>query len=271
MFSYLYLALSFIFSIWIMLDIGFYTKPYGIVLLFGWIVLLYLICFVLHIVVFALFGLTINLKRLPAKIDNIYRKIGFDTLKVFLDTLHIHAHVTGMELVPEGKFMLVSNHRSCFDPMVQLLLFKKQKLAFVSKQENMQIPFVGRYMAAIGCIPLNRENTKEALKSINLAAEYITSGKANIGIYPEGWVNKSDEPLLPFRNGAFRIAKKADAPILVTTIRGTEQVKRRFIFRRTHVYVNILGIIPAEELKRMKTAELGNRVEKMMYEDLKNN
>lgn len=268
MFSYLYLTISFILSIYIMVKGELFSKLYGVLILALSMIAGYVLLFILHIIVFALFGLTINKKRLPKKIHNIYRKIGFDTLKVFLDTLQIHVHARGMELIPEDKFMLVSNHLSIFDPMVQLLLFKKQNLAFVSKQENMNIPFVGRYMAAIGCIPLNREDTKEALKSINKAAEYITTGKANMGIYPEGWVNKTDEPLLPFRNGAFRIAKKADVPILVTTIRGTEQVKHQFIRRRTQVYVDILEVIPREEVKKQKTAELGERCRETMYNHL---
>jgi 1-acyl-sn-glycerol-3-phosphate acyltransferase len=152
--------------------------------------------------------------------------------------------------------------------MVQLLLFKKHNLAFVSKQENMDIPFVGRYMAAVGCIPLSREDNKEALKSINQTAESIRTGRANMGIYPEGRVNLTDEVLLPFRNGALRAAKKAPAQILVTTIRGTERIKHQFLRKNSHVYVDVLGVISEEEVKSFKTADLGEHVRNMMYENL---
>jgi 1-acyl-sn-glycerol-3-phosphate acyltransferase len=268
MFSYLYLAISFILANFITLRAGFLGKPIGILVLFLTMIFCYFFLFGVHIAVFALFGLTINLKHLPKSINNIYRKIGFDTVKVFLDTIHVKVHATGMEKVPEGKFLLVSNHRSCYDPMVQLLLFKKHNLAFVSKQENMDIPFVGRYMAAVGCIPLSREDNKEALKSINQTAESIRTGRANMGIYPEGRVNLTDEVLLPFRNGALRAAKKAPAQILVTTIRGTERIKHQFLRKNSHVYVDVLGVISEEEVKSFKTADLGEHVRNMMYENL---
>ena len=89
-----------------------------------------------------------------------------------------------------------------------------------------------------------------------------------MGIYPEGWVNKSDEPLLPFRNGAFKIAKKADVPILVTTIGGSEKIKKQFFFRPTHVYVNILGTIPVSDVREMSTKEIGEITQSMMYNNL---
>lgn len=270
MFSYIYLLTSFILSILIMLKTEQFEKIYGVLLLAVLITVCYTLLFTLHILIFALIGFTIHTDKLPENIHNIYRKIGFDTLKVFLDTLQVHVHAGGMERVPDGKFLLVCNHLTAFDPMIELLLFKKYNLAFVSKQENMRIPFVGRYMSAVGCIPLNREDAREALKSINKAADYIITGKANMGIYPEGRVNKSEDVLLPFRNGAFRIAKKADVPILVATIRGTEAIRHQFLRRRTQVYVDVLEIVPEETVKSCSTTELSNLCRNIMEKHLLN-
>lgn len=270
MFSYIYLLTSFILSILIMLKTEQFGKIYGFLLLAVLITVCYTLLFALHILIFALIGFTIHTDKLPESIHNIYRKIGFDTLKVFLDTLQVHVHANGMERVPDGKFLLVCNHLTAFDPMIELLLFKKYNLAFVSKQENMRIPFVGRYMSAVGCIPLNREDAREALKSINKAADYIITGKANMGIYPEGRVNKSEDVLLPFRNGAFRIAKKADVPILVATIRGTEAIRHQFLRRRTQVYVDVLEVVPEETVKSSSTTELSNLCRDIMEKHLLN-
>lgn len=268
MYSHIYLLISIILTSWKMMARGLFRKPYGILVFFAYETLIYLILFALHVIIFAIIGLAIdkdNLKKMPNK---FFKKVGFDTLKVFLDTMRIRVHVEGIENIPDERFLIVSNHLSCFDPMIYLILFKDYNLAFVSKKENMEIPVVGRYMAAIGCVPLDREDTKSAIKSINKAADYIKQGLVNIGIYPEGWVNKSDEPLLPFRNGAFKIAKKADVPILVTTISGTEKIKKQFFFKPTHVKVDILGVIPTSDVRQLPTKEIGELAQSMMYNNL---
>ncbi len=268
MYSHIYLFISFILTTWTMLKGELFRKPYWLLIFLAYEIVIYLILFAIHVIFFAIIGLAID-KDNPQKRPNyIFKKVGFDTLKVFLDTMRIRVHVEGVEKIPKDGFLIVSNHLSCFDPMIYLLLFKDYNLAFVSKKENMKIPFVGRYMAAIGCVPLDREDTKSAIKSINTAADYVKQGQGNMGIYPEGWVNKSDKPLLPFRNGAFQIAKKADVSILVTTIGGSEKIKKQFLFRPTHVYVDILDVIPESEVKHMRTAEIGERVQNIMYNNL---
>lgn len=268
MYSHIYLFISFIITSWTMMERDLYRKPYGILIFLAYETLIYLTLFAIHVIVFAIIGLAIDKDNPQKRSTAFFKKVGFDTLKVFLDTMRIKVQVEGVEKIPDEKFLIVSNHISSFDPMIYLLLFKDYNLAFVSKKENMEIPVVGRYMAAIGCIPLDRENTKSALSSINKAAEYIKQGIGNMGIYPEGWVNKSDKPLLPFRNGAFKIAKKADVPILVTTIKGAEKIKKQFLFKTTHVKVDILGVIPASDVRQLPTKEIGELAQSMMYNDL---
>ena len=48
----------------------------------------------------------------------------------------------------------------------------------------------GKYLAKSGCIGLDRENNREAVKAINRAADNIKNGVCAMGIYPEGYVNK---------------------------------------------------------------------------------
>ena len=229
-------------------------------------ILFYLLFFLLHLLVFAVGGYTINTERLPEDIHTWYRWYGFESLLLLIKTLRIRVHLHDTERMPVGEpYLLVGNHRSVFDPMVGLAYYKKYDLAFISKQENLKIPFVGRYIAAVGCLPLDRENPKNAVKTIRRAAENIKRGYANYGIYPEGWENKTSDPLLPFRSGAFKIAKDAGCQIVLMAIRNSDHIFRRaFTLRPIHIHVNIVGVIPAEDVRAAKTAELSDRAFKVL-------
>ena len=266
MFCYIYLVISLIGSGWIVCTSGV-ENPFawaGLFLL--WHVLLYLALFVVHVLVFAVVSLFIRMDDLPKDIHTFYRFMGFETVLMFMKTLHIRVHMHGLERMPEGEpYLLISNHRSIFDPLVGLIYLKKYDIAFVSKQENLKIPFVGRYIAAVGCLPLDRENPKNAIRSVKKAAENIRSGYANYGIYPEGWENKSHDPLLPFRSGAFKIAKDAGCRIVLSTIRNSDHIFRRaFTFRPIHIHVDILESIPVETVKAEKTGELSDRAYRVL-------
>ena len=75
-------------------------------------------------------------------------------------------------------------------------------------------------------------------------------------IYPEGKVNKTGQNLLPFHNGSFKAAQKAEAPIVVAIITGPDRMRDAFLFSRKKVTLKILDMIPATEVKRNKTSQL---------------
>lgn len=178
-------------------------------------------------------------------------------------------HVSGSEMLPEDRrFLLIGNHISVFDPMIAMRVFSDKDLAFVSKKENVEIPFFGRLMVASGCLALDRENNRSAVRTIKQASEQITGNLASMGIYPEGGINKSENVLLPFHSGSFKIAKKSNAPIAVTTIRNSNKVIRRFLFAHTDIYVDIIRVIQPEEYSCLKTPGLSDMVWSIMYRHL---
>lgn len=272
MLSVIYFLVSLIFVIYNFIKKSWVKSIWAIPEIILCVALVYTIICAIHLVFFILVSFTIDDSKPPKKITGIYRQVGFDTVKVFLDTMKVRVHSKNLDFVaenvPDKKFMLVSNHLSMYDPLVYLLLYKKYKLAFVSKKENLKIPFVGKYMNAVGCIGLDRDDNTAAVKSINKAADYIKSGKANMGIYPEGYVNTTGEPLMKFRNGAFKIAKKAGVPIIISTIKGTDMIKHRFLRKTSHVYVEVIGMITEEEVKQLNTNQLGEKVYQIMYDNL---
>ena len=197
------------------------------------------------------------------------RWITIRSAEVLLRLLRVKVHVTGIERVPcKGRFLFVCNHKTVFDPIISLAIFQKFRLAFVSKKENLKIPVGNMLIRGTGSIPLDRENDRAAVKTIIQAANLIKSGEMSMGIYPEGKTNRTDELLLEFRNGAFKIAQRAGAPIVVATIYGTERIKKRAVLRKTDVYVDVLDVLPHEEIAGIHTNEIGEKVHGIMLENL---
>ena len=226
-----------------------------------------------HALVMVILPLFMDKDNPPESPDNFYRYFTLATLSLLFGLFRVKLRVSGMEKLPTEKFLLIGNHQSVFDPMLEMLVFRKHKLAFVSKKENLQIPIGGKYMAASGCISLDRENNRSAAAVIEKAASAISSGRMSMGIYPEGGTNKkpSEIPLLPLHNGSFKCALKAKAPVVVAVIKNSRGLEKRFFKLRTVITLEIAAVIPYEEIRGMKTREISEKAEKIMLAALSRN
>lgn len=180
----------------------------------------------------------------------------------------LRVHLEGMEKLPKDKnFLLVCNHRSLFDPSVIMDKLRRYNIAFVSKPENLKIPLIGAIGYGTGCLPIDRENDRKAVATILAAANYVKEGICSVCIFPEGTRSRDGE-LLPFHAGSFKIAQKAGAPLVISSIRGTEKAKNNYLRRPTHVYYHILEVLPAEKVKSMSTRELARYSMEIIEKDL---
>lgn len=197
-----------------------------------------------------------------------YRWCADINLEFVMQFLRMDVTVVGENLLPEEKFMLAGNHRSVFDPMLAMLFLSEYNMGFVAKKEVSGYPVVDRLMHKCFCLPLDRSSLKSEARTINTAAQLISSDTASIGIYPEGERNTTDE-MLPFMAGAFRMAKKAECPIVVAAIRGTDRVMRNFLtMRRTNITMEFVGVLDKEQVRSVSTAELSNMTRTMLEEAL---
>ena len=201
--------------------------------------------------------------------DPFYRKMAYAIIDLIASLAQMHVHTEGLEMTPkDGRFLLVCNHINDIDPAVLLKFFKKSQLAFISKQENRTKFVIGPVMHKILCQPVNRENDREALKTILKCIQIIKEDKASIAVFPEGYTSM-DGLLHPFRCGVFKIAQKANVPIVVCTLQDTQYVlKNALKLKPSKVELHLLGVIPAEELKGRTAVDIGEQVHKMMADDL---
>ena len=179
---------------------------------------------------------------------------------------NINLKVTGTERFPaEDGFMLYGNHQGMFDA-VALLAAIDRPVSAVFKKELKDIPFVKQIVAITASYAMDREDVRQSMEVILNTAKSVSEQKRNFIIFPEGTRNKTSEPLLEFKNGAFKIATKAKCPIVVAALKNTRKVQHNFPWKKTDIYVHI-EVIPAEEVEVSNTAQLSARV----YDILKDN
>ena len=201
----------------------------------------------------------------PDKFSGYFRKSISLTLPIFFKLALVKIDTSGLEKVPENtRFLLVSNHINDFDPAVIMNVLPDAELGFVGKKEIFEtMPIVARAMHKLHGLPIDRENNREAAKTIIKATQIIKEDKASIGIFPEGYVSKTRE-ILPMRNGAFKIAYKANVPVVVCVIGGTTEILKNMFRRRTNVYFDVVHTFSVEDLAEMSTQELGEKVTDLM-------
>ena len=187
-----------------------------------------------------------------------------------LPVLRIRVEASGLEKMPrDGRFMLICNHTSLFDPIGLLYCLPKHQLAFVSKRENSTMFVIGPMMHRLQCQLINRENDREALKTILRCIQILKEDKASIAVFPEGGILSEDGKLHHFRPGVFKIAQKAGVPIVICTLKNTLNVIPNLLrWKPSRVQMQVLDVIPAEELKGVTTVAIADRCYQMMAEDL---
>ena len=225
-----------------------------------------LVSFIAFLAVCALF---VNPKKEYENHSSFYRAILDFLTAIAVKFMRIRVHTSVIEKIPNDtkKILFVSNHRSNFDPILTWYALKRWQLAFISKASNFKIPIFGRFIRKCCFLAIDRQNPRNAIKTIVKASKLLQKGEVSIGVYPEGTRSKSCE-LLPFHNGVFKIAQKADACVAVIAVSGTEKVSKNYPFRSTDVYIDVLDVFDAEWVKNTQTDVIGDLVKDKLYEHL---
>lgn len=220
---------------------------------------------------FLLIAIQIIRMDVPQEEDSpFYRRLAMLYISMIISLVRLKIHTKGMEQTPKaGRFLLVSNHFNDIDPAVLMHVFPKSQLAFISKKENDQKFLIGKLQHKLLCQPIDRENDRNALKTILKCIQILKEDKASIGVFPEGYTSL-DGKLHPFRSGVFKIAMKAKVPVVVCTVQDTQYVlpKLTKLQLGCHIHIHLLKVIQPEEYEGLTATELGHRVHALMAEDL---
>ena len=198
-----------------------------------------------------------------------FRWMIMEYVNVILKVAPVRVCTEGLEKIPtDGRFLLVSNHLDNIDPAFFFYCFPKSQLAFVGKKETKDMFLVNKIMPKLLCPTINRENDREALKTILRCISLLKSDTVSIAIFPEGRINPYRK-LAHFRPGVFKIAQKANVPIVVCTLQGTNHVLGRLKkLRGSTVHLHLLDVIPPERFAEKTTVQIADEIYNMMAQDL---
>ncbi len=128
--------------------------------------------------------------------------------------------IEGAQYLPNdgGGVIIASNHRSAAD-IAAVLTGLPLDVCWVTKMQLLKIPFLGWHLKRVH-IPVARGKGGNTDKFLQDGARKIQDGAAVV-IFPEGTRNRTEEKLLPFRRGAFLLARAANRPIIPLAIVGS--------------------------------------------------
>ncbi|GAA0265989.1 lysophospholipid acyltransferase family protein [Faecalicatena contorta] len=189
--------------------------------------------------------------------------------KVILKMTSVRATVIGEENVPDEPVLFIGNHRSFFDILLTYSRCKRLT-GYVAKKEMEHIPLLSTWMRYLYCLFLDRENPKEGLKTILQAIDYIKKG-ISICIFPEGTRNNGEElSMLPFKDGAFKIATKTNCAIVPVSMNNTCAIfEKQFPrIRKVHVVIEYGKPIYPDQLEKEDKKHIGNYVQNIIQETI---
>jgi len=175
---------------------------------------------------FSLYSILIALLVLILSPLDFRWKISFVLLRIWtngvLFLFGVKVKIDGRENITshDGK-VYISNHLSYLDIFV-LLAKIPDNVRMIYKKELNKMFFISWAMRACGFVPIDRENVRNALKALDIAAEKIKKGLSFL-IFPEGTRSK-DGNVQDFKRGMFLLTEKAKVDIVPVAIKNTNNL-----------------------------------------------
>ncbi len=158
---------------------------------------------------------------------------------------------------PRHPYVAVSNHESYAD--IFLISHFPWEMKWLSKDTIFRIPVMGWMMRMAGDIPIKRGKRESVVSAMKGCRDRLGK-RVSVMIFPEGTRSRTED-LLPFKDGAFKLAIEAQAPILPIAVAGTRHcmAKGSFAFRRARARARVLAPIPTTCMTSADVATLRDR------------
>lgn len=202
-------------------------------------------------------------KRLPQ--DNMFKHfIAKQMMAIPLYGLNMRTKIIGLENLPKDPgFTIYANHTSMMDIPLIMCKLKKYPVGFLAKKVVVELPLIGKWTPVIGCVSLDRENTRKGAEAIIQVIKNVKKGSTMV-IFPEGTRTKNIGQMIEFKPGSFKVALKSKKPLVPMTIvkpKNFNSIKWPFTKKVTLV---IHKPIEFEDLKKQTTQELSDNVKSII-------
>jgi len=165
-----------------------------------------------------------------------------------------------------GPYLYLMNHESLFDHFA-IGRYIKHYVTAIAKYEQFKYPLWGHVAKYYGVEPIDRSNTRKAIKSLKRVETEIIKNKLSFLIAPEGTRSK-DGSLGEFKKGAFHLAKNTGASIVPVIINGAYEAKNIKDWRLTPGTIDVYfsDSISENIYKNMSVEELRDYVRGIIKE-----
>lgn len=119
--------------------------------------------------------------------------------------------IVGTDHRQKTPHIICANHTSYLDIFFLYSVLPEYRFLFMGKSEILSYPLVKTFFRNLN-IPVYRSNRLKAAKSFIQAKNAMEHGWSII-IFPEGGIPEETPYLIPFKNGAFQLAKTAKVGI----------------------------------------------------------
>ena len=197
---------------------------------------------------------------LPSK--HPYKSYMMRSLAYFLNhfILNLKVSIDGLENLPkDGPLVIYANHKSYTDAFAILEVLPRA-ITLTPKKSVMKLPLINLWLKAYNVFPINRNNPRETAFELEKAVETVKSGHAVL-IFPEGNIgNRLDPNVKSMKPGAFKLAIKAAANILVVRYDGNDLLRKRAPFKRSRRKLTLMKLIHFDEIKDFTTHQIAELV-----------
>lgn len=195
------------------------------------------------------------------------QSVAYNWSKFTMNIIGIELDVHGFENIPNEACVFIGNHSSILDIPI-LFYTTNRNLGFIAKKEILKTPIIGYWLRNSKCVPLDRENPRAAIVSINQAIQNIEEGNTMV-IFPEGTRNKEGK-VGEFKKGSLKLAIKSKAPIVPVSI---DRASRAFEDKREFIPTKIKVVfgkpIDTKNLSKEEEKDLASNIRNIIISNLK--
>ncbi len=173
----------------------------------------------------------------------------------------------GEENLPkDGGYIMYANHQGKYDAL-GIMDAHKEPCSVIMDAERSKMPLATQVISLVNGVRLDRTDFHKQVKALNQMTEDVRNGRRFI-YFPEGGYMHNGNKLQDFLPGAFKVAKKAEVPIIPVALYDSHLPFDYNSYRKCTTQVCFMDPIYYEEYADLSTREISELVKKRIEDKI---